>query len=459
MSYDLVIKNGKIVTAEGSYHADIGVQGNTIAAIGHDLSGEREIDASGKLVTPGAIDGHVHMRLVLPEYTSSDTFATGTRAAALGGTTAIVDFVECQPDEPMVDALARRRAEADPQVAIDYGLHMTIGPDEIKKLDQVPAAYHAGCGSYKLYMAYGYYLDDGQLLQALQAIQKVNGLPVVHAENWKVITTLIAQNLAAGHSSPEWHPRSRPALTEGESVGRVIDLARFANTPVHIFHVGCDESVARIAMARMMGVPVTGETCPQYLALTDALYSREGVAGALPVCAPPLRSEMHRRRMWSALRDGSLQVITTDHCPFWLADKKRGYDTGDFSRIPGGVPSIEVRFPLIYSEGVVNGQLTENEWVALCCTRPAKLFGFDRKGVIAVGYDADLVVFDPSAIWTVSTDTLHENCDWTPYEGIAIQGKVNVTVSRGRVIVDDGVFVGMAGGGEFVKRGGSPFEI
>ena len=246
--YDLVIKNGTVVTATDTFSADIAVDGEQIAAIGRNLTGTNEIDATGKLVIPGGVDIHVHMQMPLPTgVTSADTFFTGTRAAALGGTTAIVDFVDPQPDQALLDALAARRALADPQVAIDYGLHMTLGPSEIAKLDQVADAYAAGCGTFKLYMAYGFRLDDGELLQAFQAIRDAGGLPVVHAENWDVICALVEQNIRAGRTTPHWHPRSRPALLEGEAVGRVIDIATYVGIPLHIFHVSCEAAMQRIA--------------------------------------------------------------------------------------------------------------------------------------------------------------------------------------------------------------------
>jgi dihydropyrimidinase len=453
MTYDMVIKNGRIVTAEASIHADLAINGETIAAIGQGLNGQREIDAGGKLVIPGGIDGHVHMQMKLPNgFTSADTFYTGTVAAAYGGTTAIVDFAECLPDEPMLDALARRRAEADNQVVIDYGLHMTISPTEMPKLTQVTAAYDAGCATFKLYMAYGFYLDDGQLLRALDAVGKTGGLAVVHAENWKAITALVEANIAAGNTTPPYHPLSRPEILEGEAVGRVIDIANYVDAPIHIFHVGCEDSVQRIQAARAKGLPVTGETCPQYLALTDDVYQRDGVAGALNVCAPPLRSEYDRQAMWFALANDDLQIITTDHCPFVRADKQKGIDAGNFSAIPGGVPSIELRVPLAYSMGVRGGFFSENDWVRMVSSRPAKLFGFPNKGQLAVGYDADVVIFDPDAAWTVTLDALHENCDWSPYECMELTGKVVTTLRRGTVIVENGEFVGNAGDGRYIKR-------
>ncbi len=450
--YDLVIKNGTVVTAVATYQADISIQGEKIAAIGTDLIGHHEIDAAGKLVTPGAVDIHVHLQMPIGDFVSSDDFFTGTRAAAFGGTTSIVDFVEPLADESLLEALAARRAEADPRVVIDYGLHMTIGPEQMDKLDQVPAAYAAGCGSFKLYMAYDLRLTDDQLYHALQAVHGVNGLPVVHAENWDIICQLIADNLAAGRTSPHWHPRSRPARMEGEAVGRVIDIAAHVDTRVHIFHVTCNEAVQRIAQARQSGTAVTGETCPQYLLQTWDAYDQPGVEGALPVCAPPIRNETHQQALWQALAQGDLQVVTTDHCPFTRADKETGILANDFSQIPGGVPSIESRYAAVYAFGVRPGLLTLNQWVDMCATTPARLAGFTEKGDIIPGYDADLVIFDPKKTIILSTDTLHENVDWTLYPGLDVQGWPTTTLSRGKVIVDDGRFLGAAGNGRYVQR-------
>lgn len=451
MTYDLVIKNGEVVTASATLRVDVAVEGERIAAVGVNLHGRREIDARGMLVTPGAVDIHVHMQMPLANgVVSSDDFFTGTRAAALGGTTAIVDFVEPLPDQSLLEALTARRAEADARVVIDYGLHMTIGPTEIAKLRQLPAAVGAGCGSVKLYMAYGLRLHDGELLRALEAAQAVGAQAVVHAENWDIICTLVERNLATGNIAPAWHPRSRPAFFEGEAARRLIDIASYVSAPVHIFHVSCRAVVEAIAAARARGLPVTGETCPQYLFLTQDAYDAPGVEGMLPVCSPPLRSTEDQEALWQALASGHLQLVSTDHCPFMRADKARG--TGDFSKIPGGVPSIEMRFAALYSGGVGAGRFSVNRWVELCCTAPARLAGFAAKGEIAPGFDADLVVFDPQRRVTLSTETLHEQVDWTPYAGLELCGWPIYTLSRGEVIVEQGEFKGQAGRGRFVKR-------
>jgi dihydropyrimidinase len=312
-------------------------------------------------------------------------------------------------------------------------------------------------------MAYGLRLDDGQLLQALEAIAAVGGLPVVHAENWDVITTLIRHNLANGRTSPHWHPRSRPAIMEAEAAGRVIDLAELVETPLHIFHVSCAATAGRIAAAKARGRPVYGETCPQYLYLTEELYDRPGVEGALPVCAPPLRPKADQEALWAALRDGTLDLVSTDHCPFTREEKASGITAHDFSQIPGGVPSIESRLALIYS-GLINSLptahsptspchlVTLSRWVDICSATPARLLRFANKGHIAPGYDADLVIFDPKKEFTITPDSLHETAGWTPYDGLTLRGWPETTVSRGEVIVENGRLLASPGRGRFVRR-------
>ena len=448
MDYDLVIKNGKIVTAVSTYKADIGIIGEKIVAIGENLRGEKEIDASGMLVTPGAVDIHVHLQMPIGNFTSTDDFFSGTQAAAYGGTTTIIDFVETQPEQTMIEAIAARRALADPKVVIDYGLHMTIGPNDIAKLEQLPSAYEAGCTSFKLYMAYGLRLHDGELLAALTAVKNTVGMPVVHAENWDIITQLITENLAQGKTSPHYHPRSRPAQFEAEATRRVIEIADYVDTPIHIFHVSCAETVEQIAFARQAGMPVTGETCPQYLYLTWDAYDALGVEGALPVCSPPIRSQAQQDALWRALQDGNLQLVTTDHCPFTKAEKATGLDS--YNQIPGGVPSIEMRFASIF-KGVQDGVLSLTEWVDLCCTTPANLMGLENKGHIAPGFDADIVIFDPECEFVLSTDSLHEVVDWTPYEGMQLPGWPKTTIVRGQVVVDDGQLQVEKGYGRFLR--------
>lgn len=450
MAFDLVIKNGTIVTAVNTKQADIGINGETIAEIGLALKGRQEIEARGMLVTPGAIDIHVHLQMPIGRFTSTDDFYAGTAAAAFGGTTSIIDFIETQPEETMVAAVAARRALADLNVVVDYGLHMTITPSDIAKLDQVTAAFEAGCTTFKLYMAYGHRLHDGELLQALTAVRNCGGLAVIHAENWDIIQALIAENLVHGRSAPHWHPRSRPAIFEGEATGRVIHIADFVGVPVHIFHVSCAAAVAEISAARRRGQPVTGETCPQYLFLTQAVYDEPGVAGTLPVCSPPIREKREQDALWQAVQENNLQIITTDHCPFTIEEKATGL--GNYSTIPGGVPGIEMRFSAIYSQGVRSGLLSANQWVNLCCTEPARIAGLEKKGHIAPGYDADLVIFDPDAEFNISSATLHETAGWTPYEGLQLHGRPQTTIVRGQKVVDKGELLVTAGYGRYQQR-------
>ncbi len=448
MTFDTVIKNGRIVTASESYHADIGISGETIAAIGLDLKGDRTINAAGKLVTPGAVDTHVHLEMPIGKYTSTDDFFTGTRAAAYGGTTTFIDFVESRKDQSFTDALKERKRKAEARSVIDYAFHMTIGPDDMGKLDQVPAAVKAGCRSFKLYMAYGLKLDDGQMLKALDAVNQAGALSVVHAENWDIICTLIEKNIAMGHVEPRWHPRSRPALLEGEAVGRVISIASFLDAPVHIFHISCPEAIRKVEEAKELGFPVTAETCPQYLFLTWDVFEKPGAEGALPVCSPPIRSQDDQDGLWSYLSGGAFDTVSTDHCPFCRSEKEAGM--GAFNTIPGGVPSIEMRFPALYSKGVREGILSENQWVDLCCSTPARLFGLERKGDITVGKDADLVVFDPEKKKILSADTLHEKADWTPYNGLEVTGWPEVTISRGDILVENDKFLAKQGRGSYI---------
>ncbi len=449
MSFDLIIKNGTIVTASSTYKADIGIINGKISSICENLSGGEEIDAEGKLVTPGAIDTHVHLEMPIGKYKSTDDFFTGTRAAAFGGTTSIIDFVETKKNQSFADALKERQEKADSRSIIDYGLHMTIGPDDINKLDQLKDIYKKGCRSFKIYMAYGLKLNDGEIIQAFEAISEAGGLPVIHAENWDAITTLIDQNIQKGNKSPQWHTKSRPASLEAEAVGRVIDLAAYAGVALHIFHISCPDAIERVKNARIQGHFVTAETCPQYLFLTDEIFEETGIEAALPISSPPIRGIVDQIELWEYLSSESFHTISSDHCPFTKKEKENGMSA--FNTIPGGVPSIEMRFPSIYSKGVKEGFLTVNQWVDLCCTTPAWLFGLENKGDILVGKDADIVIFDPHKEVILKEDTLHEKVDWTPYKDIKITGWPEVTISRGEIIIKNGECLAEKGRGKFIK--------
>ncbi len=448
---DIVIRNGTLITPGSIFSADVGIAGERIAALGERLHGVVELDATGCYVLPGGIDPHVHLQMPVGNYTSSDDFTSGTVAAALGGTTTVIDFVEPEPEEPLLDALENRRAEADGRVAVDYGLHTTIPtwhaahPESLNALPKVVAA---GVPSFKLYLAYeGFLLDDTQLYTVLRAVAAVGGLPVIHCENGPLCETLRAQAVAQGNTAPIYHPLTRPPRQEAEAVSRAIDVAALAGSPLYIVHVSCAEAADRIAAARARGEPVYGETCPQYLSLTaDAL---DGPHGERFVCAPPLRSEADQSALWHALAWGDLDVLATDHCPF-TADEKAGH--ADFTTIPGGLPSIEARLSLAYHFGQRHWQ-TLGRWVEVCCANPARIFGLRRKGQIAPGFDADLVIFNPARWVTIQAGrTLHEQVDWSPYEGMTVQGWPRDVLSRGRVIVRDGEFVGQVGWGRFVFR-------
>jgi dihydropyrimidinase len=450
--FDLVIANGTVVTAEATMHADLGIRSGRIAAMGDRLVGLETLDASGLLVLPGAIDEHVHLQMPVGEFASSDDFYTGTAAAACGGTTAVIAFAEPKPDQPLIEALAARRGEADGKVVVDYGLHMTLSRADDETLAQLPASIEAGSATFKLYMAYeGLRLDDGGLLRALSALRIHGGRPLVHAENHHTIAYLTARALAKGRTGPENHPLTRPAIMEAEAIHRLLALARVTGTPLVLAHLSCALGLDEVLAARARGQTVWVETCPQYLLLDEEEYRRPGFEGAKFVMAPPPRTEADRQALWAALAAGEVDTVATDHCPFFYETQKtRGRD--DFSRIPGGAPGIETRLALLYTHGVRAGRLTLERWVAACCTEPARRFGLaPRKGTLAVGADADVVLFDPERRVRLSYETLHQNVDYCPYEGWELQGYPVTVLSRGEVIVRDGEFVGTAGRGRFLR--------
>jgi dihydropyrimidinase len=449
--FDLVIANGTVVTAEATMHADLGIRSGQIVAMGGRLVGLETLDASGLLVLPGAIDEHVHLQMPMGEFASSDDFYTGTVAAACGGTTAVIDFVEPEPDQSLLEALAARRGEADGKVVVDYGLHTTLSRADKDTLAQVPASIEVGAASFKLYMAYeGLRLDDRGLLRALAALRIHGGRPLVHAENHHAITYLTARALAKGRTGPENHPLTRPAIMEAEAIHRLLALARVTGTPLVLAHLSCALGLDEVRAARARGQTVWVETCPQYLLLDEEEYRRPGFEGAKFVMAPPPRTEADRQALWAALAAGEVDTVATDHCPFFYETQKtRGRD--DFSRIPGGAPGIETRLALLYTHGVRANRLTLERWVAACCTEPARRFGLaPRKGTLAVGADADVVLFDPQRRVRLSYETLHQNVDYCPYEGWELQGYPVMVLSRGEVIVRDGEFVGTVGRGRFL---------
>lgn len=450
--YDLVIKNGHLVAADGVFHADLAIVGESIAAIGVDLAGGREIDAAGCYVLPGGVDPHVHLQMALDGRVSTDTFETGTIAAVCGGTTTIVDFADPQPEQSMMEALAARRREADSHVAIDYGLHMTVpawhGASQ-ERLQEVPEVVAAGCVTFKLYQAYERVaLDDVSLYRVLGAVGAAGGRAVLHSEVGPVLAQLRDEAVADGHTTPIWHERTRPARLEATAIHRAAELAFQAECPLYIFHVGNTEAVAEIVAARLRGVDIAAETCPQYLLLTADEHLK-GRQGRLYICAPPLRSAEDQDALWLALADDDLQVVSTDHCPWTRAEK----DQLSFAQVPGGLPGIEVRLSLLHHFGVGEGRLTPQRWVQLCCTNPARLMGLSRKGALLPGYDADLIVFDPEREKTIDVETLHGAADWTPYADLTLYGWPRTVLLRGQVVVADEEYVGQPGDGRFLVRG------
>jgi dihydropyrimidinase len=448
---DVVVRNGTLITPGGIIAADVGIVGERITALGEGLRGKVELDATGCYVLPGGVDPHTHLQMPVGDYTSADDFASGTVAAALGGTTTVIDFVEPADGESLLDALATRQAEAEGHTAIDYGLHMTIPtwhaahPETLGAVAEMVAA---GVSSFKLYLAYeGFRLDDAQLYRVMKAIAAASGLPIGHCENGPLCDALRAQAVTRGNTSPIYHALTRPSRQEAEAVSRFIDMAALAGSPAYIVHVSCADSMSRIRAARARGEAVYSETCPQYLLLTEAALDQDG--GELLVCSPPLRTEEDNDALWSGLAFGDLDVLATDHCPFTTAEK---CGHADFTTVPGGLPSIEARISLAYHFGQLHG-MTPQRWVEVCCTNPARIFGLSRKGQIRPGFDADLAIFDPNHRVTLQAGkTLHERVDWSPYEGMVIQGWPRDVLSRGRLVVRDGEFVGQLGRGHFLYR-------
>lgn len=458
--FDLVIHSGTLVMSGDTCRADLGVRAGRIAAIGHALQGHTRLDATGKLVLPGAIDPHVHLEMSTGQTVSSDDWITGTVAAAHGGVTTVIDFIEPEPDEPLADALAVRRGQAEGRAVIDYGLHMTLARSDAQTLAQIPAMVAGGTTSFKVYTTYGFRLNDDQLLPAFKAVGQAGGLILAHAENHAMVEWLRRELLATGCTAPRDHPRSRPAAVEAEAIERVLALAEVAHAPLYVVHTSTGRGAAAIARAQARGQAAFGETCPQYLVLTEAEYDRPGFEGAKFVCSPPLRSAADNAALWAALAAGTVQTVGTDHCPFNYRGQKDIARRPDgtlppFMEIPGGIPGIEARLALLYTFGVRAGHLSLNQWVDVCSTNPARIFGLSgRKGTLLPGADADIVIFDPDKTVTLSRAMLHERVDYTPYEGLALQGYPVTTIAQGEILVHDGQFIGPRGRGQFLKRDG-----
>src|SRR5436190_15584767 len=455
-----LIKNGRVVTAVDSYTADILIDGATISMIGTNLgsvvgSVDRTIDASGRLVIPGGIDPHTHMDLPFGGTSASDDFETGTRAAVFGGTTTIIDFAVQYKGQALNEALDVWFAKAEGKATIDYGFHLICTDLPDNRIAEIKGLVNQGVTSLKLFMAYpGIFLvDDGTIFKAMTTASESGGLVCMHAENGVVIDVIVKRALAEGKTAPKYHALTRPTKAEAEGVHRAIAIAEIAEAPVYIVHLSCADALEEVVRARDKGTPAYAETCPQYLFLDYSVYEKPGFEGAKWVMTPPIREKSNQDPLWRGLKFNDLQVVSTDHCPFCFKEQKE-LGRKDFSKIPNGGPGVEHRMSLIYNGGVAEGRISLNRFVEITSTAAAKIFGlFPRKGTIAVGSDADIVIFDPEETMTITAKKHHMNVDYSAYEGMKVKGVTKTVLSRGNVIIEDGKYVGKKGQGEFLKRG------
>lgn len=442
---DLIIKNGILISGGNAVKGDIAVNNGKIAAIGDNLSefcaADRLIDAEERLVTPGGVDVHSHMSYHVAGCDTTDTFASGTLAALFGGTTTTMDFVEAEPEEALQEALNRRRAQAERECCTDFSLHMSILPGDMDKLDQIYDLVASGCPSFKHYTAYGFALDDLQLCKSFQAIAEAHGLAVVHAENWGVIQALIAKHLRYKHTHASFHPLCRPAEFEAEAVHSVLELAGLTGVELFLFHQSCRQDIDEIIKAKRGGLTVYAETCPHYTCLNSSIFNK---MGNLPVCSPPVREEGHQMPLTQALINGFIDSVSSDHCPFTKEEKNRAQA---FNQVPGGLSSVETRMMLIKD---LPG-MSLAKWVEVCCTNPAKIVGLNSKGLLSIGFDADIVIWSREP-YAVKAAALHEKADWSPYEDYTVSSRPDTVISRGEVVIDGERFLGKAGRGRYINR-------
>ena len=456
----VLIKNGNVFTASDSYVADILVDDEKVRTIGIELAvdADRTIDATGKYVIPGGIDPHTHLDFPFAGTVSSDDFRTGTIAAAVGGTTTIVDFAVQQRGRALSEALDMWHGKAEGKAAIDYGFHMIILEMPDSRLPELDDIVRQGVASFKMFMAYPGMLmvEDDVIFKALTRASNNGAFVCFHAEHGRVIDVLVKAALAEGKTAPKYHASTRPPVTEGEATHRAIRMAELAGAPVYFVHLSCSEALEEVRKARSQQKYVYAETCTHYLSLDASMYDLEGFEGAKYVLTPPLREKWHQDELWKGLKRNDIQVVSTDHCAFRFKDQKAmGKD--DFSKIPNGGPGIENRLSMLYTRGVVPGNIDMSRMVEVFSTAPAKLFGlYPRKGTIAAGSDADIVIFDPNKETTISARTHHMNVDYNLYEGLVVKGTPETVLSRGNVVVDGGKFVGTSGSGRFIKRGTHP---
>ncbi len=461
----ILIKGGTVLSSTGSCLADVVVDGETITAVAaqgmfSEDNADTVVDAAGKYVLPGGIDAHTHMEMPFGGTFSADTFGTGTSAAAWGGTTTVIDFAVQAKGTSLLATMDKWHEKADGNCAIDYGFHMIVSDVNDTTLKEMESCVDAGVNSFKMFMAYPgvFYTTDGEILRAMQKATETGSMIMMHAENGIAIDQLVAQAIAAGRTDPVQHGYTRPPELEGEATSRAIQLATVTGAPLYIVHLSAAHALAAVAEARNSGQNVFAETCPQYLYLSIEDLARPGFEGAKYVASPPLRPKQHQADLWRGLRTNDLSVVSTDHCPFCFAEQKE-LGRGDFSKIPNGIPGVEHRMDLLH-QGVVGGEISQARWVEISSTTPARMFGlYPRKGVIAPGSDADIVVYDPNATQVLSVDTHHMNVDYSAYEGMAITGKVHTVLSRGSMVLDNGEFTGNAGHGRFLKRELSQYLI
>ena len=465
----LLIRGGTVVSPSGATPADVLVEGEKISALAAPgsatsvawaASADRVIDASGLYVLPGGIDVHTHMEMPFGGTFSVDTFETGTRAAAWGGTTTIVDFAVQAKGTSLLATLDKWHEKADGHCVIDYGFHMIVSDVNDTTLKEMESCIGAGVNSFKMFMAYPgvFYATDGEIVRAMTRAAGTGAVIMMHAENGIAIDQLVAQALAAGRTDPVQHGLTRPPELEAEATHRAITLAGVTGSPLYIVHLSAAQALRAVAEARDTGQNVFAETCPQYLYLSLDDLARPDFEGAKYVASPPLRPREHQGSLWRGLRTNDLSVVSTDHCPFCFKDQKE-LGRGDFSKIPNGIPGVEHRMDLLH-QGVVAGELSLARWVEVAATTPARMFGlYPRKGIIAPGSDADIVVYDPRATQVLSAGTHHMNVDYSAYEGMPVTGQVRTVLSRGELVIGGGEYHGRTGHGQFLRRDLSAYLI
>ena len=449
---DLIIKNGTIVTPTATFKADVCVDNGKITAITADAgtNADTVVDASGKMVLPGAIDAHTHLAMPFGGTISSDDYYAGTRAAACGGTTTVFDFILQDFGESMVDAIKRRDAMCAPDAAVDYAFHVAVKDVSNGLIDTIEDAVNYGVSSFKVFMVYDFGVTDGVFYKVLEKAKSCGAMISVHAENKQLIDVLTERYLSEGKTSAWYHYMSRPEFVEGEADIRAIQLAKSLDSKLYIVHLANKEGVEAVQRARNEGYEIYAETCPQYLEFTSEVYKRAD--GRNFVCSPPMKGEESRLALWDAIKKGLVTTIATDHCPFQSYEKDWGKD--DFTKIPNGCAGIENMYPYMLS-AANEGKITFNKAVELCSYNPAKIFGCDAKGAIEVGKDADIVIYDPEKEFTITNDKMHSDCDHTIWEGVKVKGYPEATYSRGKLVFKDGEFLGERGWGKFIKRSSS----